>query len=632
MGCLARDCRRTVGRWIVAELWDALMGFFGQHGQQTQEQQAANAIAVMQGIQDAATLSSLWLVLPTPIRMMGTVIAAKDATQGRVDLQGENGIFGQMPKAMLDGFAALSGPMQTSLVELLSDALKPGSPKVTESIEGALDLLVDSALRISVPGNDADSVAFRRQASEVLSPILKLETTIGAAMCLAELIHPMKELGFGNLSHVFHDSFGFAVYTKSIVDPLARATVGSPSEKAINRLFQPYLPTQGELTGLARKYEITEEQYRDAMRGYGVKEEYIDALLTGFWADPRLREILLLAQVERPDPEPPQAAVDWLTHAGLEEYLGPDWWFALKFAKAGYDRIDIPVLIKVVRSQFLIKELGDLRTMRRAQYKSGQLSRAGYEEFLRGRGLREEELAPQLDAIEAERLKDQNDETQKLYELQYKNGRIDEAALTAALIGLGLAEERVTSRVEYLTTQKLGKLREDIDSRVPTRSDLEQTYKRGALTKEALIDRLDKMGYTIADAQLIADNAEADLIEDVATEWQRAYEERAKHRRMTIAALEEKMVGLGRSAAYADARSTYIQEGIGGEEGAGGAVEVDDAKKAEYAETIRAAEQAAKNGRMSIAELKTAYVTSGKSQAWADARAKYIEQLILGKV
>lgn len=551
----------------MGELWDALMGFFGQHGEQTKEQQAANAIAIMQGIQDVDTLMLFWSVLPPGVRALGTVVAAKEVTQGRIDLQGGNGVFAQAPKAFYDGFKTLADPMQAEIAKLFIEALKPGSPQVTESIEGALDLLVDTALRVSVPGDDAGSVEFRKQASEVLSPVLKLETTIGAAMCLAELIHPMKELGFGNLSHVFHDSFGFAMYTKALIDPLSRATVGSPSEKAINRLFQPYLPTQGEITGLARKREITKDQYRDAMRGYGVKEEYIDALLTGFWADPRLREILLLSQVERPDPEPPSAAADWLRKAELSEYIGPDWWFALKFAKAGYDNIDIPVLIKVVRSQFLIKELGDLRVMRRAQYKSGQISRAEYEQFLLNRGVRSDEIAPQLDAIEAERDKEQRDEMQKLYELQYKNGRIDEAALTTALIGIGIDETRVKSRVDYLKEQRLGKLREDIDTRIPTRADLEQSYKGGRMTKEALIERFDKMGYTLADAQLVADNAEADIVEDIAQEWQRAYEYRTRYGRMTAAELRSAIVSLGRSEAYAEARAAYIAEVAAGKSG-----------------------------------------------------------------
>lgn len=543
------------------------MAFFDQSKNQTDEQRAANVIAVVNSISDPAILVALVQSLDRPTQLLPSVAAAITVRETGLAKQGENGIFGQLPKAMFDGFSALIEPMEAMAADMLRKNLVPGSPESKHAFDEILDALMDGFLTSfrlqgkAVPRDVADAL------KTAIIPMLSLGLTLEVATTLAEHIHPAKETGWKAVSHFLHDTVGFKALSESYIWPIRKIMIEEPTIKSMNRIFQPYYPTQGELTGLARKYEITEEEYRDAMRGFGVREEYINALLTGFWADPRLREILLLAQVERPDPEPPQAAIDWLTHAGLEEYLGPDWWFALKFAKAGYDRIDIPVLIKVVRSQFLIKELGDLRVMRRAQYKSGQLSRAGYEEFLRGRGLREEELAPQLDAIEAERLKDQNDETQKLYELQYKNGRIDEAALKAALIGLGLAEERVTSRVEYLTTQKLGKLREDIDSRVPTRADFEQAYKRGATTKEALIDRLDKMGYTIADAQLIADNAENDLIADVAAEWQRAYEYRTRYGRMTAAELVTAIAGLGKSEAYASARAAYIAEVAAGKTG-----------------------------------------------------------------
>jgi hypothetical protein len=407
--------------------------------------------------------------------------------------------------------------------------------------------------------------------------------------------------------------------------------IEEPTTKSINRLFQPYLPNQGELTGLARKYEISEDTYRDAMRGWGVKEEFIDALLTGFWADPRLREILLLAQVERPDADAPAAARTWLTKAGLSEYIGPDWWFALKFAKAGYDRIDIPVLIKVVRSQFLIKELGDLRVVKRAQYKSGQLSRADYEAFLLGRGLRAEELAPQLDAIEAEIDRDRRDEMQKLYELQYKNGRITADALKTALVSLGIDQSRVDSRVEFLTIQKLGKLREDLDSRVPTRADLEQAYKRGAFTKDALINRLDLLGYTLADAQLIADNSENDITVDVATEVIRAAEESAKNKRLALADLEAVYTRNGKSVPWAAARADYIEQSILGKLEIPTITAPADDLKAVQAENIRAAETEAKNLRITRSELIRAYTTNGKSTTWAEARADYIAALIEGK-
>ncbi|MFA5379079.1 MAG: hypothetical protein WC455_25210 [Dehalococcoidia bacterium] len=556
----------------MPNLLESTLAFFDQSKNQTEEQQAANAIALLNGVQDAAALVTVWAALPEPVKLIGIVTAAKSVTQARVDLQEGRGPFASVPKALFEGFADLIEPMESMAAEMLRRDLQPGSPESKHAFDEILDTMLDTFLTCfrlegkSVPRDVAE--AFKTS----ITPLLSLGLTLEVATTLAEHIHPSKEVGWKYVSHFLHDTVGFKALTESYVWPIRKAMIEHPTEKSMNRLFQPYLPTQGELTGLARKYEITEDQYRDAMRGYGVREEYINALLTGFWADPRLREILLLAQVERPDAEAPDAARQWLTRAGLSQYIGPDWWFALKFAKAGYDRIDIPVLIKVVRSQFLIKELGDLRTMRRAQYKSGQLSRAGYEEFLRGRGLREEELAPQLDAIEAERVKDQNDETQKLYELQYKNGRITADALKSALIGLGLAEERVTSRVEYLTTQKLGKLREDIDSRVPTRSDLEQTYKRGAMTKEALIKRLDDMGYTMPDAQLIADNAENDLIVDVAQEWQRAYEYRTRYGRMTAAELKTAIAGLGKSDAYAEARAAYIAEVTAGKTGEVGEV------------------------------------------------------------
>ena len=549
----------------MGNLLEEIVQFFDTSKARTDEEKARNAIAVIQGCRDLTTLTALIMVLPGNITALPIVDAAIKSQQSELEKQGDHGIYAPITKALFDGVAELSEPIQDALVQVLRDALVPGSPKVTEAIEGSLEVLVDAVLNPIIPPDRPGAEEARKQIKSTIMPLVRLETTIAGAATLAELIHPMKEMGFGSLSHVFHDSFGFQALTGAAIGPLSRAVVGAPIEKSINKIFQPYLPVQGELTGLARKHEITKDQYREAMRGYGVKEEYIDALLTGFWADPRLFEIVRIIPYARPPGSCPEEAAAWLRKAGLQQYIGENWWLALKFAKAGYDDLDIPVLIDVVNAMYLQKELGDIRTVKKSQYKTGQITREAYTTFLMSRGLHREEINEMLDAIAVETKSEFAAEKQKLYEKKFLNGRMTEADLRTAFALVPLEQEFIDLRVKYLVEQKLGKLREDTDSRALTVSQIIDAFENGTWTKDAAVKRLDDMGWLQADALVILDNAEKKLIAD------------------------------------------------------------------DNAERIRAAEQAAKNLRLSKGELLAVYAAAGKRPGWAAARADYIEQLVMGK-
>lgn len=551
----------------MVDLLQAIRDFFDGANKADFERKVRAACQILPTINGSDNLASYWSFLSADVRADGRVAAAYKEAQERTKSQGEIGILGDLAKGLFEGFAALSGPIEAALAESLRKNLVPGSPDTKHEFDGVVEVLLDGMLQAFRVGGKEVPTSVRDALKTSLIPVVQLGLTITVATSLAELIHPTKELGLNHVSHLLYDMCGFKSISEAYTWPLRKALIEYPIQVALNTALQPYYPSEGTITGLARKREVTQEQYRDSMRALGIREEWITGQLQGFWADPRLFEIVRILDVAMPDPTCPSEAAVWLERAKLGKYIGPDWWLALKFAKAGYDDIDIPVLIQAVRKRYIQSELGNIRGIQRTQYKKGKISRPDYEAILASRGISAAESRELLDAVETEQTGDISDDLQRLYELKYLNGRLTDEALLAAFRSLKLDDGYIDARIKYLAEKRLGKLREDLDTRIPTRSDLEQTYKDGRSTKEAYIDRLDQMGYTLADAQLIADNAEYDLILDVAQEWQRTYEYRTRYGRMTASDLTLALIGLGKSDAYAAARAAYIAEMAAGKTG-----------------------------------------------------------------
>jgi FKBP-type peptidyl-prolyl cis-trans isomerase len=130
---------------------------------------------------------------------------------------------------------------------------------------------------------------------------------------------------------------------------------------------------------------------------------------------------------------------------------------------------------------------------------------------------------------------------------------------------------------------------------------------------------------------VIADLEDLDLQAAVRDETIRAAEEKTKNLRMPIADLEAVYVANGKTAAWAAARADYIEQVVLGKVTASKPVNQNEEADAVRAETIRAAEQEAKNLRLNAAGLKAVYLANGKSAAWADARVTYIGELVQGK-
>ena len=580
----------------MGELWDGITGFFSNIYEFVRNYQISAIVNRMQVVKCRNALDHVFALAPQWLKMEQGVkdfydmrykeftdsgmITIADAAKGpgidyvKAFIKEFEGLYDNINNALGGTISKFYRTFFTTFTgkKLSKDAeRKLSGTNIPEAIDGMLDSIIDMAMEPFLEAAPELDRAMDDKTKATIRESLKMSAGLGATIGLGGYImehwHPTKGTNAARSLNMMMDLIGYKTLSGIARRPLLHAAIEVPLEQKWNKIFQSDMPTQGEITGLARKYEITKDEYRDAMARQNVAPKWIDALLTGFWADPRLFEIIRLMEVERPSTTVPKAASDWLTRAQLSKYIGDDWWLAMKFAKAGYDEIDIPILVSAVKARNLQRELGDIRMLNRNQYKRGAYTREEYQKLLLVRGISAAESKELVDAMDEEIILKENLEFQRAYERKYLFGRITKDELEEKLKGLKLKEGRIAARLEYLLTMKEGKLAGDGDEKSLTVARIVNAYKYGQKEKTWAHAEVDKLGYTSEDASLLVESVDQKIKNDTIKQWQNTYEARTLSYRMTSEELKGKLIELGKDESWAEARAAYIEERRLGKEG-----------------------------------------------------------------
>jgi hypothetical protein len=593
----------------MANLLDELKAFFDTSKSRTDEEKARNAIAIIQGCGDPVTLAQLLTIVPGPLMALAPVAAAYSARETELNNQGDRGIYGPIAKALYEGFADLSPVMTKAATDALQSGFVTATPSANALAASIADPLVGAMVQIMQAGGQKVPDDVQARLKSVLLPALSMGLTLEIATNLAELIHPTKEMGFPGISHFIHDTVGFAAMSEAYVYPIRKALVEIPTEKNIMHLTQPRHPPTNMARDFTQKRMMTVEEYADDLRFDGIMEDAVQMAKDTVWREMSMRDMQRMFDVGRPD----------------------NTWIQKKVIRMGFRDEDVDKIVTSLNQRAVTAEIGSLKALQRSQYKDGVLTREEYAAKLAARGITAAESKEFLDAVDDEIAYDQNKDLQAGYELKFLNGRATEVELRAALASLKMQTDKIETRVKYLTVKKLGKLQAPETEKVLSRADIVKLYAAGRITKQDAAKRLDDMGWLTADAMSVMDLADLDQLDAVRAETIRAAEQKVANLRMPIADLDDVYVANGKSAAWAAARVAYIEQTVLGKVTAPKPVNVNEEQDAVRAETIRAAEQEAKNLRLDAAGLKAVYLANGKTEAWAVARVAYIGELVLGK-
>lgn len=273
----------------------------------------------------------------------------------------------------------------------------------------------------------------------------------------AELVHPLKTVGVHYMSAFVAQMASFSTIAAASMGVFVAAAIRQPFQYYVQNRFRPILPDANMLNFMRAKREVTLEEYRRYMGYHGYNNNMINALDRFLWNDPRLFEVVRISEVTSPPKVAPQSALDWLARGGIIPDKPENWWYYMKFGKAGYDDVDLPILSDAAVYSIRRREQTLFLMQVRRLYREFLLEDKEVMEQLAAAGLREDVSDWRLRAMKLERHNVEMKAIRNVYIAQYRADVIDESDLGLFLTGLGYTEERVELWIAREELRKTGK-------------------------------------------------------------------------------------------------------------------------------------------------------------------------------
>jgi hypothetical protein len=426
-------------------------------------------------------------------------LMANEVVQGSASTAAQIAAMAALP-AVLNG-AAFSEPA----------AVLGGVNQAFQNIFRVGNELMISALDSGDPQVPEDA---QPRAANALSIAMSMGLSAHLSAVLLERFAPGKALGINQLSAFLGDMAAFNPLSNAVWNHLVDSAVGRPLQQYYNKRYPTRLPNFGEIFGMGRKHEYDADPrdpvtnipqgFIDDMLLQGVQPRWIERYWRFMWADPTLMTIVRIADTSEPPATPDPEALRQLPHYAID-VNDPDWWFKLKFKKAGYDDSDMEVLTHVAKDRIIATDRTRTLTQLRNALAKGYISEDGYREA--AASLAEARQAVEMSIVEVRRrrLNDIADDMVKVITDTYLAGFTDIETFREWLAQYIVEPEMLNAAVVIADQQRNLKAikaeRSDVDKqRSAVRTAALQAYRAqfdaGALDEAGFRGALVAVGYS----------------------------------------------------------------------------------------------------------------------------------------
>jgi len=255
---------------------------------------------------------------------------------------------------------------------------------------------------------------------------------------LTELAHPLKTVGLHQTAAIIGDFAGFGRLAGATIGPLVNRVLGQAMTYAVQDRYRPNIPRENLLIEFRSKREIDKAEFDMAMGYQGYSKYWTDIVERWQWKDPRMFEILRLADVGLEQGPPPAEEMGWLTRFGVTGKRLKDWWLYRKFMRAGYEDCDIPVMVRFIHRREVSFALTYVRTAIRRNYRWGYLSDEELDKWMDRLQLPEQAKEWIFWAGELDREYFYRQDLQSYYVTAYRNDVINDDELLVSLLAMNL--------------------------------------------------------------------------------------------------------------------------------------------------------------------------------------------------
>lgn len=265
---------------------------------------------------------------------------------------------------------------------------------------------------------------------------------LGAASHLVstavELVHPLKTMGIHYLSGFLADMGSFSSISNALIGTMAQIGIAQPMRFYLNARTRSNLPTLGDIQAMHRKHTLSRAEFAQNAAYWGMSDEWIERFIEYLPADPRLFDILRMAETGIPETSPPSEIISRLQRMGIRSSGNPNWWLELKFALAGYDWVDIPKLVDTVRLRMTSTERNRLITTSSTNFRDGYMTEADYRLNLADAGKTQASIDWRVRAERLAALNDDIDDLVKLFTDQFLKDVLTYDELVIGMINVGV--------------------------------------------------------------------------------------------------------------------------------------------------------------------------------------------------
>ncbi|MEM3152745.1 MAG: hypothetical protein QXW26_04730 [Candidatus Nitrosocaldus sp.] len=206
--------------------------------------------------------------------------------------------------------------------------------------------------------------------TKTIQALLGTGASIAIPLTFAELIHPLKEMGFNQLAAYVWDLADFKNVGSIILGTLTSVALASPLRHGLNFLYRPALPPLSQVDQILFEGNMSEEQWRQFYQLYGWEDRYIDMWAKSRYIKPSDRILL-----------------DILQTPGIA-----DEWVKQKFREKGFSDYDVEMLIIYGYRRKIQDEINRVRTALNSAYETGIITEQEYMLQLKGLGFSDIEV------------------------------------------------------------------------------------------------------------------------------------------------------------------------------------------------------------------------------------------------
>jgi len=306
------------------------------------------------------------------------------------------------------------------------------------------------------------------------------------AMTVAgELLHPLKQLGLGNIAAMLYDFINYKVLTAAFMGVLALVYVQKPLTYYYQRIARPNIPNEQHLALMTEQRIITPAEFKENMTWQGYPDTWIEKIEGTLYRPMTPYMLRSLAEA------------GLLDDSLLEHALN----------QAGYDDTSKPYIKRMMANLASTALAAVSSSTAMTRYQEGFDDETALRKNLSALGIADSMLDRYAFAAQLKYLYDYQSDLKVYYIDLYHRREIEEPELRTSLVSVGLSPERLDLVVAQQKIKRLAPSRPAEDPAVSVQLDtIRDRRKKSLITREQEIAQLVGLGKELSYATAVADN------------------------------------------------------------------------------------------------------------------------------